>query len=67
MTAPQADVVGVRGRSVTIRCPYCGGAHTHQVEHLGTTERHAPGCGIVRSTGQRLSGYVFTTRMEGTQ
>ena len=62
MNIPDAEVVRVRGRVVTVACPYCGGAHAHQVEYLGTTERHAPGCGLWRSTTDRTTGYRFTTR-----
>ena len=61
MSGPVAEVVAVRGRSVTIRCPYCGQTHTHAVEAIGATEHHAPGCGLYRSTADRLAGYVFTT------
>ena len=61
MTAPWATVTGTRGKRVTVRCPYCGAEHTHAVEHLGRTERYAPGCGIDRSPDDRLTGYRFTT------
>ena len=60
-TVPQAEVVRVRGRVVTVTCPYCGGAHAHQVEYLGATERRAPGCGILRSAADRAAGYKFRT------
>jgi len=67
VNAPDAEVVRVRGHVVTVTCPYCGRAHAHQVEHLGTTERRGPGCGLFRSTTDRTTGYRFTTRREGTQ
>lgn len=63
MTAtPRADVVTIRGRLVTIACPYCGGRHDHTVAVLGRSERFAPGCGMYRSPSDRLTGYRFTTR-----
>jgi len=60
-TVPQAEVVRVRGRVVTVTCPYCGAAHAHQVEYLGRPERRAPGCGILRSAADRAAGYTFRT------
>jgi len=61
MTAPTADVVRVRGKQITVRCPYCGGTHQHAVEYLGRTEHRGPGCGLTRSAADRLTGYRFTT------
>lgn len=61
MNAPTADVVAVRGRAVTIACPYCGAKHVHIVERLGRNERHAPACGLYRSPDQRSTGYRFQT------
>jgi len=62
MSVPVAEVIGVRGRVVTVTCPYCGAAHAHHVENLGNAERRAPGCGLARSTTDRTTGYKFTTR-----
>ena len=59
---PWADVVAIKGRTVTVTCPYCGTAHAHHVENLGNAERRAPGCGLARSTTDRTTGYRFTTR-----
>lgn len=59
--APEATVIATKGRTVTILCPYCGHTHTHAVEAIGATERHAPGCGLYRSAADRAAGYMFTT------
>ena len=59
---PWADVVAIKGRTVTVTCPYCTGRHAHYVENLGNAERRAPGCGLARSTTDRTAGYRFTTR-----
>ena len=64
MSVPDAEVVRIRGRVVTVTCAYCGGAHSHQVEYLGATERRAPGCGLYRSPADRAIGYTFTTTKE---
>ena len=63
MNAPDAEVVSIRGQQVTVLCPYCGQQHTHSVRtaELGQTEHRSPGCGLYRSTADRLAGYVFTT------
>ena len=60
--APRADVVTVRGRLVTIACPYCQGRHDHTVAALGGTARHGPGCGLYRSQTDRETGYLITTK-----
>lgn len=58
--APAADVLAVSDRYVTIRCPYCGGTHEHSPQGALTGwHRHAPGCGLIRSTEQRAAGYWF--------
>ena len=62
MSVPHAEVIDVTGKTITIRCPYCGAAHAHHVENLGNAERRAPGCGLARSTTDRTTGYRFTTR-----
>lgn len=59
--APAAEVVHVHGKRVSVLCPYCGDQHEHTVESLGRPERRAPGCGLTRSTAQRVAGYTFTT------
>ncbi|KGM17177.1 hypothetical protein [Actinotalea fermentans] len=59
--APEAAVLAVHGRRVEVACPYCGNAHSHSVEHLGTPERHAPGCGMFTSPQHRLTGYWIRT------
>ena len=64
MSVPTADVVAIEGRTVTVTCPYCTGRHAHHVENLGGNERRAPGCGLWRSTTDRMTGYRFTTRKE---
>jgi len=61
MNAPDAEVVSIRGQQVTVLCPYCARQHNHTVLNLGQIEHHAPGCGLYRSTADRLAGYVFTT------
>lgn len=61
MTAPAATVLFVHGNHATVACPYCGGRHVHEVHHRGHGERHAPGCGLVRTPDQRATGYRFTT------
>jgi len=61
MSVPQAEVVRIRGRVVTVTCSYCGATHAHQVEYLGRPERRAPGCGLYRSAASRAIGYTFRT------
>lgn len=62
MSVPHAEVTDVTGKTVTIRCPYCGATHQHTVATLGLTERFAPGCGLFRSADDRATGYRFATR-----
>ena len=66
MNAPTAEIVHIQGGRCFVRCPYCMATHEHMVRaaELGQTEHRAPGCGIVRSTRQRLAGYTFTTTKE---
>lgn len=61
MSVPVADVIAIFGRTVVVHCPYCREQHEHTVTALGRTERHAPGCGILRSAADRATGYRFTT------
>lgn len=56
---PVAPIVARRGRRVEVRCPYCGGVHSHELDRAGAAERHAPGCGLYLSPQHRITGYVI--------
>lgn len=58
--APTAPVVGRGATWADVLCPYCGHDHRHAVEAHITSYRVAPGCGMVRTPDQRLTGYRFT-------
>lgn len=66
MSAPQARVVRVEGRAVTIACPFCQALHTHEVPELGHRERRAPACGMFLPPAARAEGYRFYTTTRTT-
>ncbi len=58
---PEATVLAVKGRRVTVACPYCSKTHVHEIgERDSVHEIRAPGCGLFRSHTQRTTGYWFT-------
>lgn len=64
MATPEAATVQVRGKFAKIRCPYCRGIHEHKPIAApflpGSTHHRAPGCGLIRTGAERLTGYTFT-------
>ena len=60
--APEARVVSRSGIHVTVECPYCGNHHQHDLRVPSGYQRRGPGCGMVRTGDQRLTGYWFITK-----
>jgi hypothetical protein len=58
-TPPAAEVLKVTSDLVIVRCPYCYGEHTHHRGPAHERQHRAPGCGLTRSTTDRITGYVF--------
>lgn len=65
-TAPRAGVQSLTQHHVQVICPYCGKPHTHAIDRAapGSTIRRAPGCGLVRTEAERLTGYRITLRKD---
>jgi hypothetical protein len=58
---PVAPVVETSTRggdfAVVSPCPYCGGAHRHAALGQQSSPHRAPGCGLLRSGADRVTGY----------